>query len=32
MDILELKNREPLRSIIVGVVDRIDTISNQLQI
>ena len=28
MDILGLKNREPLRSIIVGVVDRIDTISN----
>ncbi|MCX6175722.1 MAG: EutN/CcmL family microcompartment protein [Ignavibacteriales bacterium] len=29
MDILELKNREPLRSIIVGVVDRVDIISSQ---
>ena len=28
MEILNFKQREPLRSLIVGVVDRIDTISN----
>lgn len=25
MDILEFKKREPLRSLIIGVVDRVDT-------
>ena len=27
MEILELKKREPLRSIIIGIVDKIDSIS-----
>ena len=31
MEILNFKQREPLRSIIVGVVDRIDTISSPLK-
>jgi len=30
MDILELKNRVPLRSLIVGVVDRIDISSKNI--
>lgn len=29
MEILNFKQREPLRSIIVGVVDRVDTNSSQ---
>jgi len=29
MEILNFKQREPLRSLIIGVVDRIDTISSQ---
>lgn len=28
MEILELKKREPLRSIIIGIVDKIDSLSN----